>query len=64
MWLSTAHLQPTDEDTHAARYVAHIEGTGTKTILTDVMGVTTEVEGSILSVDLTGATVVIATDAA
>ena len=44
--------------------MANIEVNGNKIILTDVMGFTTEVEGSILSVDLTGATVVIATDAA
>ncbi|MBR3545059.1 MAG: CooT family nickel-binding protein [Oscillospiraceae bacterium] len=64
MCLSTAYLNHKDEDKIAARYVANIEVNGNKIILTDVMGFTTEVEGSILSVDLTGATVVIATDAA
>ena len=64
MCLSTAYLNHKDEDKIAARYVANIEVIGDKIILTDVMGFTTEVEGSILSVDLTGATVVIATPAA
>ena len=64
MFLSTAYLNQKDEDKIAARYVANIEVSGSKIILTDVMGFTTEVEGSILSVDLTGATVVIATSAA
>ena len=64
MCLSTAYLNHKDEDNIAARYVANIEVNGNRIILTDVMGFTTEVEGSILSVDLTGATVVIATDAA
>lgn len=64
MCLSTAYLNHKDEDKIAARYVANIEVVGDKIILTDVMGFTTEVEGSILSVDLTGATVVIATPAA
>ena len=64
MCLSTAYLNHKDEDKIAARYVANIEVVGGKIILTDVMGFTTEVEGSILSVDLTGATVVIATPAA
>ena len=53
-----------DEDKIAARYVANIEVDGDKITLTDVMGFTTEVEGTIVSVDLTGATVVIATPAA
>ena len=64
MCLSTAYLNHKDEDKIAARYVANIEVNGNRIILTDFMGFTTEVEGSILSVDLTGATVVIATDAA
>lgn len=64
MCLSTAYLNKKDEDMVAARYVANIEVNGSKITLTDVMGFTTEVEGSILSVDLTGATVVIATPAA
>ena len=64
MCLSTAYLNKKDEDMVAARYVANIEVNGSKITLTDVMGFTTEVEGTILSVDLTGATVVIATPAA
>ena len=64
MCLSTAYLNRKDEDKIAARYVANIEVKGSRIILTDVMGFTTEVEGSLVSVDLAGATVVIATDAA
>ena len=64
MCLSTAYLNHKDEDKVAARYVANIEVNGSKITLTDVMGFTTEVIGHLLSVDLTGATVVIATDAA
>ena len=64
MCLSTAYLNHKDEDKIAARYVANIEVNRNRIILPAVMGFTTEVEGSILSVDLTGATVVIATDAA
>ena len=64
MCLSTAYLNHKDEDKIAARYVANIEVNGDKITLTDVMGFTTEVIGRLLSVDLTGATVVIATDAA
>ena len=64
MCLSTAYLNRKDEDKVAARYVASIEVSGDRIVLTDVMGFTTEVEGSIVSVDLTGATVVIATPAA
>ena len=60
MCLSTAYLNHKDEDKIAARYVANIEVNGNRIILTDVMGFTTEVEGSILSVELTGAPVVIA----
>ena len=64
MCLSTAYLNQKDEDKVAARYVAGIEVNGNKITLTDVMGFTTEIEGVIASVDLTGGTVVIATSAA
>ena len=64
MCLSTAYLNSKDEDKVAARYVANIDVDGNRITLTDVMGVTTEIVGTIVSVDLTGATVVIATDAA
>ncbi|MBQ7736345.1 MAG: CooT family nickel-binding protein [Oscillospiraceae bacterium] len=64
MCLSTAYLNKKEEDKVAARYVANIEVDGSKITLTDVMGFTTEIEGTIVSVDLTGATVVIATSAA
>ena len=53
-----------DEDKIAARYVSSIEVQGDKITLTDVMGFTTEITGHIASVDLTGGTVVIATEAA
>lgn len=64
MCLSTAYLNDKDEDKVAARYVASIDVRGSKITLTDVMGFTTEIEGFISSVDLTGGTVIIATDAA
>ncbi|MBR6115324.1 MAG: CooT family nickel-binding protein [Oscillospiraceae bacterium] len=64
MCLSTAYLNSKDEDKVAARYVANIDVDGNRITLTDVMGFTTEIVGTIVSVDLTGATVVIATDAA
>ena len=64
MCLSTAYLNQKAEDRIAARYVASIEVQGSRIILTDVMGFTTEIEGHISSVDLTGGTVVIATEAA
>ncbi len=64
MCLSTAYYNRKDEDQVAARYVASIEVQGDRIILTDVMGFTTEITGHIASVDLTGGTVVIATEAA
>jgi predicted RNA-binding protein len=64
MCLSTAYLNRKDEDKIAARYVASIEVSGDRITLTDVMGFTTEIIGTIASVDLTGGTVVIATEAA
>ena len=64
MCLSTAYLNRKDEDKIAARYVASIEVSGDRIVLTDVMGFTTEITGYISSVDLTGGTVVIATEAA
>lgn len=64
MCLSTAYLNHKDEDKVAARYVANIDVSGDKITLTDVMGFTTEIEGTISSVDLTGGTVIIATSAA
>ena len=64
MCLSTAYFNEKDEDKVAARYVSSIDVQGDKIILTDVMGFTTEIQGVISSVDLTGGTVVIATSAA
>ena len=63
MCLSTAYYNRKDEDKVAARYVASIDVDGDKITLTDVMGFTTEIIGAIASVDLTGGTVIIATDA-
>ena len=64
MCLSTAYFNSKDEDKVAARYVASIDVNGSRITLTDVMGFTTEIEGYISSVDLTGGTVIIATSAA
>lgn len=46
----------------AARYVDSIRVEGGKVILTDVMGAVTEIDGTISYVDLTGGSVIIATD--
>ena len=64
MCLSTVYRNRMDEDKIAARYVASISVDGDRSTLTDVMGFTTEIIGTIASVDLTGGTVIIATDAA
>ena len=63
MCLSTAYLNKKEEALIAARYVDSIKVEGGKVILTDVMGAVTEIEGSIDYVDLTGGSVIIATDA-
>ena len=62
MCLSTVYLNKKEEDLIAARYVDSIKVLGNKIILTDVMGSETEIEGRISYVDLTGGSVIIASD--
>ena len=62
MCLSTAYLNKKEESMIAARYVDSIKVEGGKVILTDVMGAVTEIDGTISYVDLTGGSVIIATD--
>lgn len=61
MCLSTAYLNQKDDDKVAARYVSQVRVEPGRVILTDVMGVETEIEGTIAYVDLTGGTVIVAT---
>ena len=63
MCLSTAYLNKKDESLIAARFVDSIKVEGGKVIMTDVMGAVTEIEGTISYVDLTGGSVIIATEA-
>jgi predicted RNA-binding protein len=53
-----------EEDKVAARYVAEISVDGRKIVLRDILGEERVIEGAISHVDLTGGTVVIATDVA
>ncbi len=62
MCLSTAYLNRKEESLIAARFVDSIKVEGGKVIMTDVMGAVTEIEGTISFVDLTGGSVIIATD--
>ncbi len=64
MCLSTAYLNSMEEDKVAARYVAEISVDGRKIVLRDILGEERVIEGAISHVDLTGGTVVIATDVA
>ena len=62
MCLSTVYLNKKEEDLIAARYVDSIKVLGNRIVLTDVMGAETEIEGRISYVDLTGGSVIIASD--
>jgi len=62
MCLSTAYLNRKEESLIAAKFVDSIKVEGGKVIMTDVMGAVTEIEGTISFVDLTGGSVIIATD--
>ena len=61
MCLSTAYLNKKEESLIAARFVDSISVKDGKVVLTDVMGVVTEIDGSISYVDLTGGSVIIST---
>ena len=61
MCLSTAYLNLKDDDKVAARYVSSVRVEGTKVILTDIMGIETEIEGTLSYIVLTGGTVIVAT---
>jgi len=64
MCLSTAYLNAMEEDKVAARYVAEISVEGRRVVLRDILGEENVIEGVISHVDLTGGTVIIATDVA
>lgn len=59
MCLSTAYKNNKSDDSVIARYVSKIEVRGNSVTLTDVMGIETEIEGTLSFVDLTGGVVVI-----
>ena len=59
MCLSTAYRNSKSDDNVIARYVSKIEIHGNAVTLTDVMGIETEIEGTLSFVDLTGGVVVI-----
>lgn len=64
MCLSTAYLNEKKEENIAARYVAQIRFEDGKLILTDVMGMETEIVGTLRSADLTAGFVIIETERA
>ena len=62
MCLSTAYLNEKKEENIAARYVAQIRFEDGRLILTDVMGMETEIVGTLRSADLTAGFVIIETE--
>ena len=59
MCLSTAYKNSKNEDAVIAKYVSKIDVKNDVIVLTDVMGVETEVPGTLSFIDLTGGTVII-----
>ena len=59
MCLATVYNKTQEPDSVILQFVSRLEVDGTTIKLTDVMGETRTVEGSIRSVDLAGSTVVI-----
>ena len=64
MCLSTAYLNEQKEETVVARYVAQVKCENGKVVLSDIIGMETEVAGTISFIDLEGGTVVIKADVA
>lgn len=62
MCLSTAYLNEKKEENVAARYVARIRMEGDKIILTDIMGMETEIRGILSQADLTSGFLIIGTE--
>ena len=61
MCLSTAYQNNKDDSAVLARYVSQVQVQPGKVILTDIMGIETEIEGTLTYIDLTGGTVIVAT---
>ena len=61
MCMSTAYLNEKKEENVAARYVARIRTEGDRIILTDIMGMETEIRGILDQADLTGGFLIIRT---
>lgn len=59
MCLSTVYINEKSEGSIVLRNVMHIECAGKVITLTDIMGREAKVEGTLLSADLTGGTVVL-----
>lgn len=60
MCLSTVYRNSPSEDNVCAKYVAKIDVEGNTLTFTDVLGEVTQVEGKLLSADLTAGVVVFA----
>lgn len=59
MCLSTVYRNEKDDSNILCQYVAHIAVEGDTLILTDVLGVRTEIVGKLLTADLTAGTVIV-----
>ena len=59
MCLSTAYKNDKNDDAILAKYVSKIDVKDGVVVLTDVMGIETEVPGALSFIDLTGGTVII-----
>ena len=59
MCLSTVYKNQKSDDAVLAKYVSKVEVKNDVVVLTDVMGIETEVPGALSFVDLTGGTVII-----
>lgn len=64
MCLSTAYKNEKQDENVVARYVAQVRVDGGKVVLTDVIGMETEIAGTVSFIDLEGGTVIISADVA
>jgi len=60
MCLSTVYKNEKTDDTVLCQYVAAISVEGDTLVFTDIMGMTTTVQGRLVSADLTAGTVIVA----
>ena len=60
MCLSTVYQNEKRDDTVLCQFVASIEVHGDSLVFTDIMGMTTTVQGRLVSADLTAGTVIVA----